>query len=156
MHKQKTEDMDSPTSATLPRRSGHNNDALSSESVFTGSLPRNTPSLASKWRRGVEFSTSASVHNRGKSTNMAGLFSGLQQLRCLLDMMLPGVLPGETVAGVLLDLVSQKVTFFLLMKIIIQSLNIFSILFKYILYRTYFCIKFSHKPLILSDTQLYP
>ena len=101
MHKQKTEDMDSPTSATLPRRS----DALSSESVFTGSLPRNTPSLASKWRRGVEFSTSASVHNRGKSTNMAGLFSGLQQLRCLLDMMLPGVLPGETVAGVLLDLV---------------------------------------------------
>lgn len=106
MHnKQKTEDMGSPTSTTLPRKITHNNDSstISNESVFGGSLPRNTS--ASKWKRGVEFS--ASVHNRGKSTNMAGLFSGLQQLRCLLDMMLPGVLPGETVAGVLLDLVSK-------------------------------------------------
>ena len=110
MHnKQKTEDLDLslPSSATLPRKASHNDDStMSNESIFTGSLPRNA--LESKFKKSVEFSTSSSLRTRwGKSTNMVGLYSGLQQLRCLFDMMSPGVLPCENVVGALLDLVKK-------------------------------------------------
>ena len=95
MHKQKTEDIGLSSSSRKPS----NND-----STLEGGMS------SVRMKKGVEFSSSstsqASVHTRwGKSTNLVGLYSGLQQLRCLLDTMSPGLLPTETVVGALLDLV---------------------------------------------------
>ena len=44
--------------------------------------------------------------SRGKLVNCNGLYSGLRQLRCLLQVAAPGVTPEESVVAAMLDLVS--------------------------------------------------
>ena len=104
MHaKQKTEDAEVSFS-TLPRNTTQS--PQSDSSVFSTSLPRNFS--VSDDPKGGPKSPKGGVQMRtkwGKSTNMHGLLAGVQQLRCLFDLMSPGVLPDEMIVGALLDLV---------------------------------------------------
>ncbi|XP_066929855.1 protein unc-80 homolog [Clytia hemisphaerica] len=105
MHaKQKTEDVE-VSFATLPRNTTQSSQNASS--VFSTSLPRNfSMSDDSKSPKG-----GAQIRTKwGKSTNMHGLLAGVQQLRCLFDLMSPGVLPDELIVGALLDLEAPVVS----------------------------------------------
>jgi len=84
---------------------------------LSNSLPRNfsishpTGSLSSD---GFQQSSGGGNLKKkwGKNTNLTGLYAGLRQLRCLLELLSPGILPDETIVGTILNLVKIKYIFF--------------------------------------------
>ena len=72
-----------------------------------------TPSMKDMVDKLTEKSFDSPQHDsrgssRGKLVNCNGLYSGLRQLRCLLQVAAPGVTPEEAVVAAMLDLVGES------------------------------------------------
>lgn len=96
-------------SSTLPAFAGRSN--YMAENT-TGSLPRYTSKGSSKVKdfglvsKKDTHGSNAQPHGvRGKLINSKGLYDGLKQFRCLLDVTPPGLAPEEAVVTAMLDLV---------------------------------------------------
>lgn len=95
-------------SSTLPAFAGRSN--YMAENT-TGSLPRYTSKGSSKVKdfglvsKKDTHGSNAQPHGvRGKLINSKGLYDGLKQFRCLLDVTPPGLAPEEAVVTAMLDL----------------------------------------------------
>ena len=107
----KSSKTDHPDSTyTLPRQSTIHTSKLDFEDsiISSNSLPRNF-SISNPSSDTFNQSGGNLKKKWGMNTNMNGLYAGLQQLRCLLELLPPGVLPDETIVGTILDLVSRCV-----------------------------------------------